>query len=273
MVLAYGFGSIALIHAGMFSGHGMAGAFGFFGFVALIRLKEESSLSLSETVNLSPYPNKKGDISQDPVRTKSKKCGIAFATLGGLSTGLGALCDYTAMYIAVVLSIYAFIVHIPVRNRLAFISGGVLCVILLGAYNWHCFGSPFTFSYATQMTREFAEQSKQGFLGITLPKTGPLIALLFSPSRGLFAIMPVFLFSLLGLWHMLQGRSLRIEAVVILVVFLGYLMINAGFYGWHGGWAYGPRYLVPILPFLAVPLVFAPRPLPLACLYLFLPSL
>ncbi len=35
-------------------------------------------------------------------------------------------------------------------------------------------------------------------------------------------------------------------------------MSNSGFYGWHGGWAHGPRYLVPMLPFLALPMVFAP---------------
>jgi hypothetical protein len=39
---------------------------------------------------------------------------------------------------------------------------------------------------------------------------------------------------------------------------MGYLIINAGFYGWHGGWTFGPRYLTPMLPFLALPLAFAP---------------
>jgi hypothetical protein len=71
--------------------------------------------------------------------------------------------------------------------------------------------------------------------------------------------MPVFIFSFTGVWHMFRSRTHRPEAVVILAVVLGYLMINAGFYGWHGGWTYGPRYLVPMLPFLAVAMVFTPR--------------
>jgi hypothetical protein len=86
-----------------------------------------------------------------------------------------------------------------------------------------------------------------------------LISILFSPARGLFAIMPVFLFSVLGIWKMFQDKTLRREAWVILVIVIGYLMINSGFYGWHGGWTYGPRYLVPMLPFLAIPMIFAPR--------------
>jgi hypothetical protein len=108
------------------------------------------------------------------------------------------------------------------------------------------------------VTEEFAEFSRQGLLGITWPRPGRLIAILFSPARGLLTIMPVFMISFLGLWHMFRCRTRRSEAFVILAVLLGYLMINAGFYGWHGGWAYGPRYLVPMLPFLAIAMIFAP---------------
>jgi hypothetical protein len=36
-----------------------------------------------------------------------------------------------------------------------------------------------------------------------------------------------------------------------------FLVVNASFNGWHGGAALGPRYLVPAVPFLALPLVLA----------------
>jgi hypothetical protein len=37
-------------------------------------------------------------------------------------------------------------------------------------------------------------------------------------------------------------------------VFVSFLAMNASFNGWHGGYCFGPRYLVPTLPFLALPL-------------------
>ena len=71
--------------------------------------------------------------------------------------------------------------------------------------------------------------------------------------------MPVFLFAVAGLVVMWRERhDLRAEWWVITSVSVGYLLINAGFYGWHGGWAHGPRYLVPMFPFLLLPMVFAP---------------
>ena len=37
-------------------------------------------------------------------------------------------------------------------------------------------------------------------------------------------------------------------------IFLAFLLLNAAFNGWHGGHSFGPRYLVPAVPFLALPL-------------------
>jgi len=37
------------------------------------------------------------------------------------------------------------------------------------------------------------------------------------------------------------------------------LLINAGYFLWWGGWSFGPRHLIPMLLFLAIPLVVVPR--------------
>jgi len=73
----------------------------------------------------------------------------------------------------------------------------------------------------------------------------------------LFFIMPVFLFSLEGILRMVRSPDLRAEGVVILSVALGYVLLIGGFYGWHGGWSFGPRYFVPMLPFLALSMAFS----------------
>ena len=37
------------------------------------------------------------------------------------------------------------------------------------------------------------------------------------------------------------------------------MLFNVSFNGWHGGSGLGPRYLSPIVPLLAVPMLFATR--------------
>ena len=61
------------------------------------------------------------------------------------------------------------------------------------------------------------------------------------------------------------------EAFLIAAVSIGSLLFIAGFYAWHGGWTFGPRYLVPILPFLAFPIAFL-RWRPYIFWMLFIPS-
>ena len=59
-----------------------------------------------------------------------------------------------------------------------------------------------------------------------------------------------------GLFWMFRNSKWRKEAVTFSSMFAFMLMFNISFNGWHGGWAFGPRYLIPVLPFLALPLVF-----------------
>jgi hypothetical protein len=225
---SFGFGSIAFIHAGLFSGHGIAAAFAFFSFAGLM--------------------------SQ---RRKETAGGGVMGFLLGLSAGIAGLADYTATWISVVLVAYALGSPIGRRMKTGFLLGGVLCALLLGLYNWKAFGSPISFSYAHQVTGSFAEGSRRGFLGISLPDWGAVLSLLGSPSRGFFFIMPVFLFSLEGIRRMVQSTLSRAEGEVIILIALGYVVMIGGFYGWHGGWTFGPRYFVPMLPFLALSLAFS----------------
>ena len=123
----------------------------------------------------------------------------------GLLAGLAALSDYLCGWVALVLAAYAWRRGRSWQTRTAFLLGVGLCLALLAAYDTACFGLPWRLSYA-RLGPGFGENWRQGFLGIGLPRPVTLLRLLFSPSRGLFFIMPVLLMALPG-FAALYGRG------------------------------------------------------------------
>jgi hypothetical protein len=63
--------------------------------------------------------------------------------------------------------------------------------------------------------------------------------------------------SLYGLCIWLHEKVYTAEARLCLGIFGFFFLVNVTFNGYHGGFSAGPRYLVPGLPFLALPLVVA----------------
>ncbi len=232
-VLAFAFGSIAWSHSQYFSGHLMTGILFFFGFTCLMRLRRTSDEKDASFTSL-----------------------LAFS--GGLFTGFGFACEYTSLFIVIVLFGYLFWLRPPFSRIVFFSFGAAIPLMFVLAYNFQCFGSFFSTGYHHLALDEFAEGTAKGFLGISFPQPRSLIMLLFSPSRGFFFLMPVYFFSLIGLWRMWRSARFRPEMVVISSIALWYFFLISGYFGWHGGWTYGPRYLVPTLPFLTLALFFSP---------------
>jgi hypothetical protein len=58
---------------------------------------------------------------------------------------------------------------------------------------------------------------------------------------------------------MLIDQRYRVEGIMIVVSTVFYLLLNSGYFMWWGGASFGPRHLIPMLPFLGIPLVFIPR--------------
>lgn len=77
--------------------------------------------------------------------------------------------------------------------------------------------------------------------------------LLFGDERGLFFFSPIFLFSLLGIMYVLRKKE---ENRVVYIVPIALIAVNIFLYSaWGdpwGGWAYGPRYLIASMPWLAL---------------------
>jgi hypothetical protein len=54
----------------------------------------------------------------------------------------------------------------------------------------------------------------------------------------------------LGLVAMLRARQHRALGVLSAAVTAYYLWVNSGYAYWHGGFSFGPRHMVPVLPFV-----------------------
>jgi hypothetical protein len=89
-----------------------------------------------------------------------------------------------------------------------------------------------------------------GFFGVELPSPRVLLELLLS-SKGLLVLSPVLAMAAIGVWE-LYRRGRRAEAFVIAAVGGGFLLYNAAYYQPFGGFQAGPRFLVAMLPYLAV---------------------
>ncbi|MGD9315527.1 MAG: hypothetical protein PVG56_01735 [Anaerolineae bacterium] len=119
-------------------------------------------------------------------------------------------------------------------------AGPVLAALAIsGWYNWLRFGSPLTTGYLPE--ERFATPFFEGLYGLTL-----------SPGKGLFWYNPL-LFAALVAWPAFYRRH-RPEALLVAAVVLGNLAFYASWFLWWAGHAWGPRFLVTILPFAVLPL-------------------
>jgi hypothetical protein len=173
----------------------------------------------------------------------------------GSFAGLAVLVNNSAALTAVALGVWALASLRPRARVLAYAAGGVLPALGLCLYQAACFGSPFALPQHHQLGMFRSAAPLLGVFGAVrldlLPK------LLVLPYRGLFFWSPVLAAGLLATLWLLRDRAQRSLALLFLGIFAAFLAMNASFNAWHGGGTFGPRYLVPAIPFLALPLVVA----------------
>lgn len=132
----------------------------------------------------------------------------------------------------------AFRVLRPASGVIAlFLAPIILSGLIYLWYNALRFGNPFDSGYIAG--EEFSAIWWQGILGQTL-----------SPGRGLLWYTPWLVLAIVGAW-----RWRRKERWVVAVAWgsaITYILVYGKWYLWSGGFAWGPRFLVPILPLLAL---------------------
>jgi hypothetical protein len=138
---------------------------------------------------------------------------------------------------------------------LLFGAGAALPLGLLLAYQAACFGSAFVPSYAREAYPAYAELARRRFFGFEAPSPRVAFDYLFHPARGILLFTPFFLWSAVGFARWWRDRRRRADGVFALSATVVTFLLLAGYPNWHGGWAFGSRYLLPLLflPAAAIP--------------------
>jgi len=249
--LAFGFGTLLFPYALHFMTHATSTFFLFLSFFFLFKLKNE--------------------------KVKSKK----LLLLAGIFGGFSVVVDKLVILVSFLLIGYSFLLK---KDSAFFVSGLLLSLLPLLLYNYSIFNNPFEFASSHIDRQIYRTAYPQSFLSMlslkkneivsmgfdisfiekllehfhfmpTLPNPYVMLRLLFYPYRGLFFYSPILLLSIPGLFFMF--RKYKAESILIVLALILLVSIISMRRNWWGGYCFGNRYLVPIVPFLSLPLIFA----------------
>lgn len=171
--------------------------------------------------------------------------------VAGLLLGYAGASEYPLFFVALVLGLYLLsrrdsLTPSGVLSRVgAYVLGGLIGIVPLLLYNHYAFHSWTHLAYSN------IPRQQKGFFGIGVPSLKVMATLLFD-SRGLLTLSPVLAMGGIGTW-LLYRRGKRAEALTIVGVCVCYVGYNSGYYLPFGGGFMGPRFLMTMLPFLALP--------------------
>jgi hypothetical protein len=177
----------------------------------------------------------------------------ALLAAAGLLAGWAAISEYTVAPLAVLLAVSTR----SRRRLLPFVAGAAIALAVLLVYNTACFGSPWVLSSAREADPRYASLAGKGLFGFGWPSLSVAAGTLLHPARGLLLLSPFWLWAIPGfaLWRRSGGG--RSDAPVLFAAVAGFFVLLTGYPNWHGGWALGNRYLLPVLFFAALALPHA----------------
>ncbi|MGH3104724.1 MAG: hypothetical protein ACRDN6_11585, partial [Gaiellaceae bacterium] len=241
--LIAGLGTLLLPFATLFFAHALSAFLGFAAFALVWRERRRSG----------------------PVRAGR----LAAA---GLVAGLAITTEYPLALVAVGVGAYALARGEILRRGLTYGAGLAAGLVPLLLYNAWAFGSPFHLSYENAVLvggasgHDVLGANDAGFFGVGAPSLSTAGELLFS-RIGLLTLAPVLCLGVGGI-VLLYRRGLRAEALLTGGLAAAYLVYSSGYHDPFGGFSPGPRFLVPVLPFLVLAVAPVLRRLPATTLAL-----
>jgi len=165
----------------------------------------------------------------------------------GFSLGASVLVRYDSFIIVVIILVFLIGTILKNKSKLKNLTCLLIplffCAIIFMGINYIQFG---TFL-------EYGFKSESGSLvGNTSPIHAGVFGLLFSPGAGLFIFSPILFTIFVSFFDFYKKDKSSF------LIFSAYLVSMLVFFGnletWHGFVSWGPRYLLPVIPFLLIPL-------------------
>ena len=219
IALTYGLATPAFPYAGMFFSHQLV-AFLLFGAFYLIFRRRKMQISSWQLIVV------------------------------GLLLGWSVITEYPTALIAGGVALYALGTQRAIRTVLWIAVGALVPGILLMAYDWTIFRSILPKGYFYSAL--YVEKHHTGFLSLTYPRPDALWGITFGSFRGLFFLAPVLMLAVVGFGIWLRKRIYLPEWTVCTWTVLSFVLFNGSSIMWEGGFAVGPRYLLPMLPFMVI---------------------
>jgi hypothetical protein len=170
--------------------------------------------------------------------------------LVGFLLGWATISEYPAVLIAAGVAAYALYKNPSIRTVVLGLLGALVPLSLLALYDVLIFRTPLPVGYL--YSENYHHLHDVGLVSITYPRLEALWGLTFSRFRGLFFLSPILLLALAGIGQWLRRRihqpvlAVAVWSMISLTLFYGSSIM------WQGGFAVGPRYLLPMLPFMAL---------------------
>lgn len=165
-----------------------------------------------------------------------------FPLRAGLWLGAGMVVKATLGLNLLILAGYLAATTLPGGRRRALVGlaiGPLLAIAMLALYNYARFGHPLTTGYDPTVDN------------FSTPLLVGLYGQLLSSGKSIFLYAPIAFVALYGFSGL--ARHHRLEAVTAAAIVTVNLVFHARFASWAGEGSWGPRYLVPFLPFFILP--------------------
>ncbi|MFW6050841.1 MAG: hypothetical protein ACODAU_06685 [Myxococcota bacterium] len=219
--LSVALGSLLLAYGYMFASHTTAAAVAFGAFMVLYDARHRGRLS----------------------------SGGAFLA-GLLAAGVTAF-EYPGFFLSMLLCAYALSALRPWRRLVPFAAGALVPTVAVMHFHWSAFGHPLSPGHLFVENPAFRQNHEQGFFGASGFHPEAAWRLLFDFRIGLLVLTPVLVLAVPGFVRLLSRRSQRLDALVALGASVSLYVFICFMNIWDAGWAVGPRYLAPVVPFLA----------------------
>jgi hypothetical protein len=189
-------------------------------------------------------------------RSESDEQSLRRAAIGaGILSGSAFLIEYATILTGVWLGVWLFL-KISKRSIGYYVLGFVPPLLILALYNWLAFDDPFTTSYRYLAVNNRFHTS--GVFGLTYPRMESLVGLVVGDKSGLFVFAPLAAIGMLGIaYQILKRKNEQTVALVCGAIVASYLAFYASYSVWDGGSVFGPRFLIPVLPFVFLGVAFA----------------